>query len=50
MGLTVWRLGNRKEIPIRKATTVESSGADGPYRRFVLPEIEDWELRLIVAD
>jgi hypothetical protein len=26
---------------------VEAIGADGPYRRFVLPRVEPWEMRLV---
>jgi len=29
---------------------VRSSGSDGPYRRFVIPSIEPWHIRLVVAD
>ncbi len=29
---------------------VRSSGSDGPYRRFVIPSIEPWHMRLVVAD
>ncbi len=31
-------------------TTVQSSGTDGPYRKFVLPEIGPWQMRLVTTD
>jgi len=31
-------------------TQVRASGADGPYRQFVLPMIEPWHMRLVVTD
>ena len=33
-----------------KATVIESAAADGPYRRFVIPKIEAWAMRLIVTE
>jgi len=33
-----------------QSTVVESRGTDGPYRKFVLPTIPPWEIRLIVAE
>lgn len=32
-----------------KASIVQESGLDGPYRRFTLPQIEPWSARLVVA-
>lgn len=32
-----------------QATVVPASGQDGPYRRFVLPKVEPWEMRLVVV-
>jgi len=29
---------------------IRSGGSDGPYRRFIIPSIEPWHMRLIVAD
>jgi hypothetical protein len=29
---------------------VGSSGSDGPYRKFVIPVIDPWQMRLVVAD
>jgi hypothetical protein len=31
-------------------TQVRTSGSDGPYRRFVIPVIEPWHMRLVVSD
>lgn len=28
-------------------TTIHSSGTDGPYRKFVVPEVAPWEIRLV---
>ncbi len=28
-------------------TTVRASGTDGPYRKFVIPEVAPWEIRLV---
>jgi hypothetical protein len=39
----VWNMDN-------ESTVVESTGVDGPYRRFVLPTIPPWEIRLIVTE
>ncbi|MBN2294915.1 MAG: hypothetical protein JXM70_20980 [Pirellulales bacterium] len=33
-----------------KERTIQMNGEDGPYRRFVLPQIEPWNARLIVTD
>jgi lysophospholipase L1-like esterase len=32
-----------------KETIVEASGTDGPYRRFIIPKVEPWEMRLVVT-
>lgn len=32
-----------------KETIVEASGTDGPYRKFVIPQVEPWEMRLVVT-
>ncbi len=32
-----------------RETTITASGVDGPYRRFVLPPIGAWEMRIVVA-
>jgi hypothetical protein len=32
-----------------RETRVVSSGGDGPYRKFVIPMIDPWQMRLIVA-
>jgi hypothetical protein len=29
---------------------VRSSGSDGPYRKFVIPAIEPWQMRLVLAE
>ena len=39
----VWNMDN-------ESTVVESTGVDGPYRRFVLPTIPPWEIRLIATE
>jgi hypothetical protein len=31
-------------------TQVRASGSDGPYRKFVLPPIEPWHMRLVVTE
>jgi hypothetical protein len=31
-------------------TIVRFSGVDGPYRKFVLPEVGPWQMRLVVAE
>jgi hypothetical protein len=33
-----------------RETVVRFSGVDGPYRKFVLPEVEPWQMRLVVAE
>jgi len=33
-----------------KETTITSSGNDGPYQRFVIPEVGEWELRLVLCE
>lgn len=30
-------------------TAVRAAGTDGPYRRFILPQIAPWQMRLVVA-
>ena len=32
-----------------RETAIQGSGEDGPYRRFVLPEIAPWEMALAVV-
>ena len=29
---------------------IDSEGADGPYRRFVIPRIEPWEVQLVISE
>jgi hypothetical protein len=41
--IQVWDMDNRSRI-------VECTGADGPYKKFVLPTIPPWEIRLIVTE
>jgi hypothetical protein len=41
--IQVWDMDNRNRI-------VECTGADGPYKKFVLPTIPPWEIRLIVTE
>jgi hypothetical protein len=31
-------------------TVVKSSGTDGPYQKFVIPEVEAWQIRLVICD
>jgi hypothetical protein len=33
-----------------KPTSIQSNGTDGPYRSFVVPEVEDWAIRLVVTE
>ena len=33
-----------------RETVVRSSGKDGPYRKFVLPEVGPWQMGLIIAE
>jgi hypothetical protein len=30
-------------------TEIRAAGSDGPYRRFTIPSIEPWHMRLVVA-
>ena len=39
----VWNMDN-------ESTVVESTGTDGPYKKFTLPTIPPWEIRLIVTE
>ena len=32
------------------ASQVRSSGSDGPCRKFTIPAIEPWQMRLVVAE
>jgi len=33
-----------------KETTIHASGADGPYQKFILPEMGAWEIRLVLCE
>jgi hypothetical protein len=33
-----------------KETIVKSSGTDGPYQKFVIPQVDAWQMRLVVAE
>ncbi len=33
-----------------KETVIQSSGTDGPYQKFVIPEVDAWQMRLVVSD
>jgi hypothetical protein len=33
-----------------RETVIRSSGEDGPYQKFVLPEVEPWQIRLVVSE
>ncbi len=33
-----------------RESMVRSSGKDGPYQKFVLPEVNPWQMRLVVCD
>ena len=33
-----------------KETIIRSSGTDGPYRKFVIPEVGPWEIRLVLNE
>jgi len=32
-----------------KVTSIASTGQDGPYQKFILPEVRDWKMRLVVV-
>lgn len=52
--VAVLALTNKERIRVFDMSGAESqvraSGTDGPYRRFVIPAIGPWEMRLVVAD
>uniref|UniRef100_UPI003561FAAC hypothetical protein n=1 Tax=Mariniphaga sediminis TaxID=1628158 RepID=UPI003561FAAC len=33
-----------------RETVIRSSGEDGPYQKFVIPEVDPWQMRLVVLD
>ena len=33
-----------------KETVIQSSGTDGVYQKFVIPEVGAWEVRLVVSE
>ena len=33
-----------------RETIIQSSGTDGPYQKFVIPEVEPWQIRLVVSE
>ena len=33
-----------------KETVIQSSGTDGVYKKFVIPEVGVWEIRLVVSE
>ena len=33
-----------------KKVTLKSSGTDGPYQQFVIPDVDAWQIRLVVAE
>ena len=33
-----------------KETIIQSSGVDGPYQKFIIPEVEPWQMRLVITD
>ena len=33
-----------------KETVIQSSGSDGPYQKFMIPEVGAWEIRLVVRE
>jgi hypothetical protein len=33
-----------------RETVIQSSGTDGPYRKFVIPSVEPWQIRLIICE
>ena len=41
--IRVWDMDCRK-------TTVTSVGSDGPYRKFVIPAVGPWQMRLVVTE
>jgi len=52
--VTLLILTDKERIRVFDMTGAEShvraSGTDGPYRRFVIPAVGPWEMRLVVAD
>jgi len=33
-----------------RETVIRSSGTDGPYRKFIVPEVDPWQMRLVVTN
>lgn len=33
-----------------KETTIHASGTDGSYQKFVIPEVEPWQISLVVSE
>lgn len=33
-----------------KETIIKSTGTDGPYQKFVIPQVDAWQMRLVVAE
>lgn len=31
-------------------TIIQSSGSDGPYQKFIIPEVDPWQIRLIITE
>jgi hypothetical protein len=50
--LTLMLLTDKEEISVFNMdcseTKVKANGADGVYKQFVLPEIEPWQMRLVL--
>jgi hypothetical protein len=33
-----------------KETVISSSGTDGPYKKFIIPYVDAWQIRLIINE
>jgi len=33
-----------------RETVIRSSGTDGPYQKFIIPEVDPWQMRLVVSE
>jgi len=33
-----------------RETVIQSSGDDGPYQKFVIPEVDSWQIRLVISE
>jgi hypothetical protein len=33
-----------------RETVIRSSGTDGPYQKFVIPDVDPWQIRLVICE